>query len=59
MSSAHQVITGALNHGESMFANGSVEGINFTVCHDHLSIIQSVFAGMRCWYRRGYFGVKL
>uniref|UniRef100_A0A9J2PHZ4 RAVE complex protein Rav1 C-terminal domain-containing protein n=1 Tax=Ascaris lumbricoides TaxID=6252 RepID=A0A9J2PHZ4_ASCLU len=30
--SAHQVITGALNHGENVFAVGSVEGINFTVC---------------------------
>uniref|UniRef100_A0A914VV83 Uncharacterized protein n=1 Tax=Plectus sambesii TaxID=2011161 RepID=A0A914VV83_9BILA len=29
---AHQVITGALNKGESVFAVGSVEGINFTVC---------------------------
>jgi hypothetical protein len=28
---AHQVITGALNKGESVFAVGSVEGINFTV----------------------------
>uniref|UniRef100_A0A914ZRW3 RAVE complex protein Rav1 C-terminal domain-containing protein n=1 Tax=Parascaris univalens TaxID=6257 RepID=A0A914ZRW3_PARUN len=30
--SAHQVITGALNRGENVFAVGSVEGINFTVC---------------------------
>ena len=29
---AHQVITGALNHGENVYAVGSVEGINFTVC---------------------------
>lgn len=26
------MITGALNHGENVFAVGSVEGINFTVC---------------------------
>ncbi|KAK0411859.1 hypothetical protein QR680_005883 [Steinernema hermaphroditum] len=30
--SAHQVITGALNKGESVFAVGTVEGINFTAC---------------------------
>ncbi|MFH4976062.1 hypothetical protein AB6A40_002771 [Gnathostoma spinigerum] len=30
--SAHQVITGALNKGDSVFSVGSIEGINFTVC---------------------------
>lgn len=28
----HQIITGALNQGESVFAVGSVEGVNFTAC---------------------------
>ncbi|VDK43174.1 unnamed protein product [Anisakis simplex] len=30
--SVHQVITGALNRGENVFAVGSIDGINFTVC---------------------------
>ena len=28
---AHQIIAGALNHGEHVYGVGSVEGINFTV----------------------------
>uniref|UniRef100_A0A8R1INH1 Uncharacterized protein n=1 Tax=Caenorhabditis japonica TaxID=281687 RepID=A0A8R1INH1_CAEJA len=29
---AHQIITGALNNGENVYALGNIEGLTFTAC---------------------------
>jgi len=57
----HQIITGALNYGEGVFAIGSVEGVNFTVRLDwkwlkclRNRIFNLTFAGMCCWLWRGH-----
>ena len=54
-----QIVTGALNTGDNVFAVGSVEGVNFTVKYETFLHNFYSFLGLRCRLRSGCVGIEL